>query len=291
MPIASVLLDRLHGAGLTDVTAVELAEGGMAALAGIASRPDGPPLFVKSLADMPADDVFAAEAEGLEVLRERGGLATPRVVLATRDLLVLSVLRARPAREDFWEQFARALAGLHASTVHDRFGWERDNWLGRCRQENAWTTDGYEFFAERRLLRWLPEQRVQAALDERDRQALERLCARLPDMVPPRPACLTHGDLWASNILATEDGRPAVIDPAVSYTWAEVDLAHLWCSPHPPEAKRFFDAYAELAGLDADWRARMPFIQLRQHLAVIAQFDHDWGAAQQVRATLKPFRR
>jgi hypothetical protein len=38
-------------------------------------------------------------------------------------------------------------------------------------------------------------------------------------------------------------------------------------------------------------RARMPFIQLRQHLAVIAQFDHDWGAAQQVRAILKPFRR
>jgi fructosamine-3-kinase len=55
--------------------------------------------------------------------------------------------------------------------VHDRFGWERDNWLGRCRQENAWTADGYEFFAERRLLRWLAERRVQAALDERDRRA------------------------------------------------------------------------------------------------------------------------
>ena len=93
------------------------------------------------------------------------------------------------------------------------------------------------------------------------------------------------------GILATVDGRPAVIDPAISYTWAEVDLANLWCSPHPPEAKRFFDVYAELTGLDDDWRARMPFIQLPQHLAVIAQFDHDWGAAQQVRAILKPFRR
>ena len=109
-------------------------------------------------------------------------------------------------------------------------------------------------------------------------------------MLPPRPACLTHGDLWASNILATKDGLPTVIDPAVSHTWADVDLAHLWCSPHPPEAKRFFDIYAELTGLDDDWRARMPVIQLRQHLAVIAQFDHDWGAAQQVRAALKPFR-
>lgn len=291
MPIASLLLDRLHAAGLTDVTAVEPVEGGMAALAGLATRRDGPPLFVKSFADVPAHDLFAAEAEGLGVLRERGAVATPEVVLATRDVLVLSVLRPRPAQEAFWERLAHALARLHTSTVHARFGWERDNWLGRYRQHNAWSADGYEFFAQRRLLRWLPERRVQAALDAQDRRALERLCERLPEVLPPRSACLTHGDLWAHNVLATEDDRPALIDPAVSYTWAEVDLAHLWCSPHPPEAKRFFDVYAELTGLDDDWRARMPLIQLRQHLAVIAQFDHDWGAARQVRAILKPFRR
>jgi hypothetical protein len=60
VPIASVLLDRLHSAGLTDVTAVEPVEGGMAALAGIAAQRSGPPLFVKSFADLPADDLFAA---------------------------------------------------------------------------------------------------------------------------------------------------------------------------------------------------------------------------------------
>ena len=289
MPTASLLLDRLHAAGLSDVTAVEPVDGGMAALAGIATQRSGPALFVKSFVDVPSDDLFAAEAEGLNVLRERGSLCTPQVVLATREVLVLSVLQARPTREAFWEQLAHALARLHTSTVHDRFGWSRDNWLGRYRQHNTWSADGYEFFAEHRLLRWLPERRVQAALDQQDRRALERFCERLPDLLPPRPACLTHGDLWAHNVLATEDGRPAVIDPAVSYMWPEVDLAHLWCSPHPPEAERFFEVYAQLTGLDDDWRARMPLIQLRQHLAVIAQFDHDWGAAQQVRDTLKPF--
>ncbi|HZU55897.1 MAG TPA: fructosamine kinase family protein [Actinocrinis sp.] len=291
MPTASLLLDRLHAAGLSDVTAVEPVDGGMAALAGIATQRGGPALFVKSFVDVPADDLFAAEAEGLNVLRERGSLLTPQVVLATREVLVLSVLQPRPTQEAFWEQLAHALARLHTSTAHDRFGWSRDNWLGRYRQHNTWSADGYEFFAEHRLLRWLPERRVQSALDRQDRRALERFCERLPDLLPPRPACLTHGDLWAHNVLATEDGRPAVIDPAVSYMWPEVDLAHLWCSPHPPEAKRFFDVYAQLTGLDDDWRARMPLIQLRQHLAVIAQFDYDWGAAQQVRDTLKPFRR
>ncbi len=290
VPTASLLLDRLHAAGLRDVTAVEPVEGGLAAHAGIAVRPGGSPLFVKSFTVVPADDLFAAEAEGLHALRERGGLATPEVVLVTREALVLSVLRARPVEEAFWEQLAHALARLHTSTVHDRFGWERDNWLGRYRQVNTWTADGHEFFARHRLLRWLPERRVRAALDERDRRALERLCERLPDLLPANPACLTHGDLWAQNVLATESGAPAVIDPAVSYTWAEVDLAHLWCSPHPPEANRFFAVYAELTGLDDGWRDRMPLIQLRQSLALIAMFDHDWGAADQVRDLLRPFR-
>lgn len=290
MSTAALLLDRLHAAGLTDVTAVDPVDGGMAALAGLATRPGRAPLFVKSFADVPAEDLFAAEQEGLNVLRERGGAVTPDVVLATRDVLVLSALRPRPAVEAFWEQLAHTLARLHTTTTHDRFGWDHDNWLGRYRQRNAWTTDGYEFFAQHRLLRWLPERRVEAALDARDRRALERLGERLPDLLPPRSACLTHGDMWAQNVMATDDGRPALIDPAVSYMWAEVDLAHLWCSPHPPEAKRFFDVYAELTGLDRDWRARMPIVQLRQHLAVIAMFDHDWGAAEQVRAILKPFR-
>lgn len=117
--IADFLLDRLHAAGLSDVTAVEPVEGGMAALAGLATRRSGPPLFVKSFIEVPSDDVFAAEAEGLDVLREQGAVATPEVVLVTRDVLVLSVLRPQPTEEGFWEQFAHALAQLHTSTVHD----------------------------------------------------------------------------------------------------------------------------------------------------------------------------
>ena len=34
----------------------------------------------------------------------------------------------------------------------------------------------------------------------------------------------------------------------------------------------------------------MPIVQLRQHLAVLAQFDNDWGAAELIRSTLAPFR-
>ncbi|MFC3505314.1 fructosamine kinase family protein [Micromonospora krabiensis] len=290
LPPGRFLLESVRRAGVRDAVAVEPVAGGLAALAGIAARPDAPPVFVKALVDVPADDVFVAEAEGLAALRKLGGVTTPEVLLASRDVLVLSVLRPRPPSEAFWERFAHVLAHLHLSTTHPRFGWHRDNWLGRRRQINSWEDDGFAFFAQHRLLRWLGQPRVEAALDRGDRTALERLCHRLPELLPDRPACLTHGDLWAQNVLATSDGQPALIDPAVSYTWAEVDLAHVWSTSPPPEARRFFDVYAELTGLDGDWRARMPIIQLRQHLAVLAQFDDDWGAADQIRATLAPFR-
>ncbi|WP_229829990.1 fructosamine kinase family protein [Actinoplanes ianthinogenes] len=284
------LLECVRRAGMLDVVAVEPASGGLAALAGIATRRDAPPVFVKAFAEPPDEDVFAAEADGLAALRELGGLATPEVILADRNLLVLSMLEPRPGTESFWEQAAHVLAGMHLSTVNPRFGWHRDNWLGRRRQVNTWSDDGFAFFAEHRLLRWLGEPRVEAALDTGDRAALERLCGRLPEVLPKQPACLTHGDLWAQNVMATADGRPALIDPAVSYMWAEVDLAHVWTTAPPPEAARFFAVYAELTSLDAGWRERMPIIQLRQHLAVLAQFDQDWGAAGLIRATLAPFR-
>jgi fructosamine-3-kinase len=284
------LLECLSRAGMHDVVTVEPASGGLAALAGIAVRRDAPPVFVKAFADPPGDDVFVTEAEGLAALRDLGGVATPEVILAGRELLVLSMLSPRPPSEAFWDEAAHALARLHTGTVHPRFGWHRDNWLGRRRQVNTWGDDGFAFFAQHRLLRWLGQPRVDAALDAGDRTALERLCDRLPDLLPDRPACLTHGDLWASNVLATPDGRPALIDPAVSYTWAEVDLAHIWSTVPPPEARRFFAVYAELTGLDAGWETRMPIIQLRQHLAVLAQLDNDWGAADLIRKTLAPFR-
>ncbi|MEV4389261.1 fructosamine kinase family protein [Micromonospora sp. NPDC049580] len=291
MRSTTVLLERLLRPRMRDIVTVEPVTGGIAALAGIATRRDAPPVFVKAFADAPADDVFVAEAEGLAALRELGGVATPEVILADQELLVLSMLGPRPRSEVFWEQFAHVLARMHMSTTHPRFGWHHDNWLGRRRQINTWNDDGYAFFAQHRLLRWLGQPRVEAALDAGDRTALERLCHRLPDLLPDRPACLTHGDLWVQNILATPDGQPALIDPAVSYVWAEVDLAHVWSTSPPPEARRMFEVYAELTSLDSGWQARMPIIQLRQHLAVLAQFGDDWGAADQIRAVLAPFRK
>ena len=287
---ATLLLQRLHDVGFDDIVPLDISMEGMAAISGFATRRSGNAVFVKTFVEVRADDIFTLEAAGLHVLRETGGFTTPDVVSVSSDVLVLSVLQPRPTTPAFWERVAHALARMHTRTRSPRYGWAHDNWLGSSRQHNRWDENGFRFFAEQRVLRWLPEPRVQAKLDAEDRRALERLCDRLPDLLPVQPACLTHGDFWVQNILATADGEAATIDPAVSYMWADVDLSHLWCSPRPPEAQRFFDVYGEVTSREPGWRDRLPLLHLRQHMALMAMYDHDWGSTAAVRALVAPFR-
>ncbi|HEX6685573.1 MAG TPA: fructosamine kinase family protein [Candidatus Limnocylindrales bacterium] len=285
------LKHRLRASGFA-VEEIAASAGGVIATAGVANLLGGQQVFAKTLPDAAADGIFTVEAEGLTALRELGGARTPQVLAATADLLVLEAMRPRDDGEAFWEALGRMVAGLHTATVNDRFGWHREGWLGRLRQENSWDINGYRFFAERRILRWLREPLVQEAFDREDRRALERLCEALPELVPPSPPVLTHGDLWSGNVLADPagGGGPVLIDPAVSYTWAEVDVSMMWCGLRPPAAERFFDAYADVAGLEPGWRERMPILFLRELLSQIAHGDGDWGAAAAVRETISPFR-
>ncbi|MCX2926051.1 fructosamine kinase family protein [Streptomyces sp. NEAU-W12] len=284
-----LLADRLREAGYA-AKHVERATGGVVAIAGLVTLQDDSRLFAKTLLG-PDLDIFPVESAGLSELRDPGGANTPDVLFASPQLLVLERMQPRRDDENFWEQLAHMVASLHMSTVSDRFGWHRDGWLGRLRQDNTWETDGHVFFAERRVLRWLPEPLVEAAFDREERRALERLCAALPELVPPQPPCLTHGDLWQENIVATGDGAPVLIDPAVSYSWPEADLSMLWCSPRASASERFFAAYQDIAGLQEGWQERMPLLHLRELLSIIAHDDDDWGAAEAVRKIIAPFRR
>jgi fructosamine-3-kinase len=247
-------------------------------------------VFAKTLAVADAD-LFEVEAAGLAALHRLGGVRVPAVVHVSRPLLVLEALLPRREEERFWEQLGHMVAALHTSTVGDRFGWHRDGWQGRMRQDNCWETDGYAFYARHRILRWLTEPLVEAAFDREERRAVERLCAALPELIPPHPPSLTHGDLWLENILADASGGPALIDPAVSCAWPEVDLAALWCSPRPPASERFFTVYEELAHPADGWRDRAQLLRIWDLFSTIAHGLDTWGAADIVRDLIAPFRR
>jgi len=287
-----VLREELRALGrAAGITGLRCLSGGSVADVWLVSYADGRSVVGKTLVGA-APGLFRVEADGLAALRGPGRLATPAVLAVTGRLLLLEALAEVPDAGQAWEAFARDLAATHRATVSDRFGWRADGWLGRLRQVNTWTASGHDFFASYRLLRYLSEPAVEQALTAADRRAVERLCARLPEIIPAMPAVLTHGDLWAGNLVAGPDGRIAVIDPAVSFTWAEVDLSMLWSNSRPPASDRFFGAYQELSPSPDGWRDRMPVLHLREHLSVIAHFGPAaHRTIAQVREILGPFRR
>ena len=262
--------------------------GGYVADTWLVTYANGTRVVGKTVTGAPAD-LFQAEAEGLAALRAAGHLQTPRVLAVTDRLLLLEALAARDDSESSWEAFAHDLAALHRSTVHEMFGWARAGYLGRVVQQNPWTASGHEFFAQHRVLRYLDEPLVQQELTRADQRAVERFCDRLPELIPVMPAVLTHGDLWAGNLLSRDDGGITVIDPAVSYTWAEVDLSMLWGCQRPPPSERFFDLYQELNPLLPGWRERMPLLHVRELLSSMAHLGDADGGAQRLRRILAPF--
>ncbi|WBQ04744.1 fructosamine kinase family protein [Kribbella sp. CA-293567] len=231
--------------------------------------------------------VFATEAAGLAVLRAEG-LRTPDVIGVTDHSLTLQALEpAPPGSNQFWEAAGRAVAALHTKTS-PRHGWPADGWLGRLPQENAWDTNGRRFFATNRVLRYLREPKAQEVLTASDRTGIEKLCARFPQLLPEAPAVLTHGDLWRSNVIATADGLPVFIDPAVSWTWAEVDLSMMFCSGGVPE--RFFAAYHELRPPEPGWQQRMRLLNLRELLSMVAHFGAIGDCLAQIRGVVAAYR-
>ncbi|GGP82899.1 fructosamine kinase family protein [Saccharothrix coeruleofusca] len=277
--------EALAALGLDDhVTGLELLTGGVVNTVWMVHRANADDLVLKTTDDTP-EDLYEVEAEGLDALRDHG-LRTPRVLGVGGGGLALEALTPRvPAEPEFWEHAGRAVAALHG--VHgDRFGWPHDGWLGVLPQRNHWHDDGHVFFAEQRLLRYVGEPKAEAVLTSRDRAALERLCVRLPDIVPTAPPVLTHGDLWHNNVVAAPDGEPVFIDPAVSWMWAEVDLSMMFCADKSPA--RFFDAYREVRPLDSRWRERMPVLFLREVLSTLAHEGSRWSL-DYLRTVLRPF--
>jgi protein-ribulosamine 3-kinase len=185
---------------------------------------DRGPVFLKFNPDSPAG-MFAAEACGLEALRAAAsGLRVPEV-FAWRDTdaggpgwLALEWLEPGARRADTGERLGRGLAALHRAPA-EGWGWERDGFIGSLPQVNAPAACWAEWD---RLLRALPE-----------------ILAPAEDDGPS----LLHGDLWSGNVLASDTGEPALVDPAAYRGHREVDLAmsELF-GGFPP---RFLDAYRE----------------------------------------------
>jgi protein-ribulosamine 3-kinase len=221
------------------------------------------PLFVK-VAGHTALAMLEAEAAGLEELAGAGALRVPRVLACGRAgdaaFLALEWLERGATSEACEARLGERLAALHGHTGRD-FGWRRDNTIGSTPQANGALGSWAEFYRERRLR---PQLALAAAngfgslLDEPGGRLLEAVPSLL-GAHRPAPALL-HGDLWGGNWLATEEGEPAVFDPAPYYGDRETDLA--MTGLFGGFGRAFYRAYAAAAPLPAGWELRRELYNL-----------------------------
>jgi fructosamine-3-kinase len=234
----------------------------------------GQSFFLKTNAHAPPG-MFAREAEGLTALSVPGGPRIPRPFLVGENFFLLEDLQPAARCPGYWTLLGQQLAALHRR-ANERFGFAHDNYLGSTPQPNSWSDDGHAFFGEQRLLyqaRLAVDRGLLGAAEER---LVERLVARLHELIPVQQASLIHGDLWSGNVLSGSSGEPALIDPAAHYGWAEAELA--MTALFGGFAEEFYRAYAAASSLEPGWRDRFPVYNLYHLLNHLNLFGRGyWG--------------
>lgn len=189
---------------------------------------------------------------------DRGGVPVAGVVgtggASGEDLLLQRVGQVTPTPAHA-EEFGRRLAVTHAcgapSFGAGPAGWDGPGYQGPndnllelpLTPHDRWGA----FYAE--VVLGPLERRVPGGIPG-TAQLLDRLTAG--DFDDTRPPARLHGDLWSGNVLWGHDGA-VLIDPSAHGGHPLTDLGFLtmFGAPH---LERVLSAYAEAAGLDADWR-------------------------------------
>ena len=145
---------------------------------------------------------------------------------------------------------ARTLAHLH-SQHKEKYGLEFDTTIGPFLQPNGQKSSWVEFFRDQRLLYMGKAALEEEALPKKHYELLERVCKKLPSLIPDTPkASLLHGDVWSGNVLCHEE-KLYLIDPALYYGHNEVELAFIMM--FETFGKIFFDVYNETVPIEKDF--------------------------------------
>lgn len=271
----------------TEITGVSHVGGGDINQARMLTTPKGA-FFLKMNTGNHAARMFETEAKGLDLLHRTGALRIPNVI-ASGDteggaFLLLEFIETGKRSSDFWEIFGASLAALHRRTSQ-QFGLDHSNFIGSLPQSNHFHHTWSGFYVHERLQPQLDLALKSNRLQSSDARQFEKLYQKLPELCPFESPALIHGDLWSGNFLVGDDGRPVLIDPSVSYSHREMDLAmsRLFGGFDRP----FYRSYEEAFPLAPGFEQRLPVYQLYYLMVHVNLFGG--GYVGSVRSVLRQF--
>ena len=226
-------------------------------------------------------EMFAAEALGLQQMYETQTIRVPQPICwgTAEDMayIVMEWLELGRGNDRAWERMGQQLAAMHRATSPQGFGWDRNNTIGSTPQINDWLPDWAEFFAEHRIGFQLSlAQRRGADFGPRD-----RILAAVRQLLQDRKVqpSLLHGDLWSGNAAITQDGDPAILDPATYFGDREADLAMTELFGGFPAA--FYRGYNQTFPLDPGYKQRKSLYNLYHILNHFNLFGGGYSAQAQ----------
>jgi len=231
---------------------------------------DGMHIFMKANRKENAS-FFTAEAAGLTAIAKTGTIGTPHVLGRGIDedrngysFLLLEYVEGKGRGAGYWETFAYELAAMHRAETADfvnggMYGFAGDNFIGSGSQENVAHESWIAFFRDCRLV---PQfRRAAGYFDTAGLKKIDRLLEKLDCiLVEPEYPSLLHGDLWSGNVIAGNDGKAWLIDPAVYVGHAEADLA--MTELFGGFSRLFYDAYSDVAPIQPGYSRRRDFYNL-----------------------------
>ncbi len=171
-------------------------------------------------------------------------IPVPKVLYSAPDLLLMSYVAGHSDLTESVQAHAADLLGHLHSITGESFGYPYDTLIGGLHQPNPPTDSWVVFFRDSRLL-YMGQQAVQAGqLPHNLMKRLEIFATQLGDFIdePPYPA-LIHGDMWTTNVLASQGRVAAFLDPAIYYAHPEVELA--FSTLFGTFSTPFFDRYTQ----------------------------------------------
>ena len=203
-------------------------------------------------------------------------------------VLLMEFLRPSPLeQEKRYGSLTENLLKIY-SKEEKEYGWHRDNFIGSLVQKNKRYTRFSDFWWKERIFpQWrLAKQRE--LLTDSDRKNLEKTTASCCekwglDQLKPR---LIHGDLWSGNLLHGPAGISYLIDPCVSYSNPEQDLAMLSLFGGALSAFEK-EQIAEQVGVGSGFRERIAFWQVYPLLVHVNLFGG--GYIQQLRDAIRHY--